>query len=86
MLVRLTEDFWIYSRELKRIGNIYEKIISVDNLYLAEQKARRGKTHKNYIKIFDKNKDENIISLHNSLKNHEFYTSKYDVFEIFEPK
>lgn len=29
---------------MKRIGNLYEKIISVENLRLADEKARRGKT------------------------------------------
>ena len=30
------------SVEMKRIGNLYEKIISLDNLRLADEKARRG--------------------------------------------
>ena len=29
---------------MKRIGNLYEKIISIENLELADKKARKGKT------------------------------------------
>lgn len=30
---------------MKRIGNLYQKICSLDNLILAESKARKGKTN-----------------------------------------
>lgn len=28
---------------MKRIGNLYEKVIAIDNLKLADEKARKGK-------------------------------------------
>ena len=30
---------------MKRIGNLYHKVISVENLREADAKARKGKTH-----------------------------------------
>lgn len=41
---------------MKRINNLYESIISIDNLKLADQKARKGKT-KSYGVIHQSQKD-----------------------------
>ena len=71
---------------MKRIGNLYEKICSIDNLILAEKKARRGKSKQRGVKLFDRNKEDNLISLHHVLVNLEYKTSKYHVFKIFEGK
>lgn len=71
---------------MKRIGNLYDKIISIDNLTLADIKARKGKTNNYGVKLHDKKREENILLLHNSLKNKTFKTSEYEVFTIFEPK
>lgn len=71
--------------EMKRYNNLFEKIISMENLELADKKARRGK--KSYgIKIFDRNRAENLRRLHEDLKAHRFHTSEYKIEKIFEPK
>lgn len=74
------------SKVMKRIGNLYEKIISVENLRLADKKARRGKRRSYGVRHHDKNREANIIALHNALRTKTYKTSKYDVFTIFEPK
>ena len=71
---------------MKRIGNLYERIISIDNLRLADEKARRGKTRKYGVRIHDKNREANLLALHESLKNHSFKNSDYTTFTIHEPK
>ena len=38
---------------MKRISNLYDKIISLDNLRLADEKARRGKTKSYGVKVHD---------------------------------
>lgn len=44
---------------MKRIDNLYEKIISIENLKLADLKARKHKEKKNYgIKIYDCKKEK----------------------------
>jgi retron-type reverse transcriptase len=73
-------------QSMKRIGNLYEKIIDIDNLRLADEKARRGKLKSYGVKAHDKNRDANILKLHEMLKNKTFHTSKYHVFKIYEPK
>ena len=71
---------------MKRIGYLYEKIISMDNLRLADEKARKGKKNTYGVRVFDRNREENLLKLHEMLKNKTFRTSKYDVFTIYEPK
>lgn len=71
---------------MKRIGNLYDRIISMDNLRLADDNARRGKSHSWGVKVHDKHREENLLRLHDELKNHTFRTSKYETFQIFEPK
>lgn len=71
---------------MKRIGNLYEKIISLENLRLADEKARRGKTNSYGVRMHDKQRDANIMRLHEALLTKTFHTSSYDVFTIHEPK
>ena len=39
---------------MKRIGNLFDKIANMDNLILADMKARRGKKDSYGIRLFDK--------------------------------
>lgn len=71
---------------MKRIGNLYEKIISIENLKLADEKARKGKQHSYGVRVHDKNREANILALHESLLTKTFKTSPYDTFIIYEPK
>ena len=71
---------------MKRYGNLYEKVISLDNLRLADTKARRGKARQRGVKIFDRDREDNLLRLHEILKAENFTTSKYTVFTIYEPK
>jgi retron-type reverse transcriptase len=71
---------------MKRIGNLYEQVISLENLHLADERARKGKLRSYGVQIHDKNREANLLKLHNDLKNQIFKTSKYYVFKIYEPK
>lgn len=71
---------------MKRIGNLYEQIISIDNLQKADELARKGKKLSYGVRIHDKNREENIVTLHELLKNKTFKTSDYHIFKIYEPK
>lgn len=71
---------------MKRIGNLYDQICTLENLELADEKARRGKLRSHGVKRHDKNRTENIKNLREALLNGTFRTSKYDVFTIYEPK
>ena len=71
---------------MKRIGNLYKQIISIENLRLADDKARRGKLNNYGVKAHDRNREKNLIALHEALLTKTFRTSDYDVFKIYEPK
>lgn len=67
---------------MKRFGNLYEKIISLENLRLADQKARKGKLLSHGVVKHDLAREENILSLHQTLKNKSYKTSGYKVFKM----
>ncbi len=71
---------------MKRIGNIFHKLCSLENLNLADQKARKGKGWQYGVKIHDRNREENIRSLREMLINHTYKTSAYTTFKVYEPK
>lgn len=65
---------------MKRLGNLYDKIISLDNLHLADERARKGKLHSYGVKLHDRNKEANLLSLHEALKAGTYRTSEYSTF------
>lgn len=71
---------------MKRHGYLYEKIISIENLKEADRKAQRGKKKQFGVKKHNKNREQNILKLHEMLKNKTYKTSEYSVMVIFEPK
>lgn len=71
---------------MKRIGNLYERICSLENLQAADSIARRGKKNQYGIHVHDKNREQNIIELRKSLLNKTYRTSAYTTFKVFEPK
>lgn len=71
---------------MKRIGNLYQKIISIENLELADEKARRGKQNSYGVRVHDRNRKANILALHEALLAKTYKTSPYEVFTIHEPK
>ena len=74
------------SKGMKRINNLYERIYSIENLQLADSIARKGKSKQPGVILHDKNKEQNILKLHEVLKNKTYKTSEYTTFRIFEPK
>lgn len=68
---------------MKRINNIYEKVISIENLELADKNAQKGKTNYGITK-HNKNKKNNIKQLHDELEQEIFEFSKYEIMIIQE--
>jgi len=71
---------------MKRIGNLYDKVCSLDNLNLAYQKARKGKAKQYGVKLFEKDVDGNLIRIQQELLNLTYRTSEYKVYTIYDPK
>lgn len=73
-------------QSMKRITNIYDDIISIDNLFLAHKNACKGKSKQKGVIAFKSDLCANIESLHNDLKQCNYVSPVYKVFTIFEPK
>lgn len=65
---------------MKRYGNIYEKIYDIDNLKLAHQNAKKGKSRYSEVAYVDENIDKCIYDIHEKLKNQTYKTSEYKIF------
>lgn len=71
---------------MKRNSKLYESIISIENLHLADRNARRGKLRSYGVQLHDRHREENIEKLHQSLADQTYRTSEYHIFTIHEPK
>lgn len=71
---------------MKRINNLFNQIISIDNLKDADEKAQKGKSKQHGVKIHNRKRETNILKLNQMLINKEFKTSNYKTFKIYEPK
>lgn len=71
---------------MKRYGNLFQKVISTDNLKLADKNARKGKSTQKSVLQHDKNREKNIDQLHEMLETGTYETSTYETFIIKEPK
>lgn len=71
---------------MKRVSNLYDKIVSMDNIRLADMNARKGKTLSYGVRKHDARREENLQELHEQLAAGTFRTSNYRTFLIYEPK
>lgn len=58
----------------------------METLRVADSIARRGKTGRSDIVLFDQDHEGNLLAIHKSLVNRTFRTSKYTMFKVWEPK
>ncbi len=66
--------------------NIFERIISLDNLFLAWDEFKRGKRKKRDVQLFEYNLEDNIFKLYQELKDKSYKHSHYTSFYIKDPK
>jgi len=71
---------------MKRHGNLFEQITSMDNLRLAYRNASKGKNWQRDIKAFALNVEDNLQAIQQTLLSGQFHTSPYRTKEITEPK
>lgn len=70
----------------KVFHNIFEKIISLENLFLAWKEFSNGKMKKADVLQFKFNLEENLFQLHSDLKNKTYQHSHYTAFNVCDPK
>lgn len=71
---------------MKTYNHLYDKIISLNNLVLAWQKARMGKTKRKYVIEFEKDLNKNLLELHNELKNRTYRPKPLKTSILRDPK
>jgi len=71
---------------MKRKGNLYQQIISIDNLKLADKIASRKKSKQLGVIQHRANQEANILALHDMLKEKSFTTSPYITFWVKDRK
>jgi len=64
---------------MKRAGDLWRHIVTLDNIRLAHKNARRGKTHYREVKMVDADPDKYFRVIQDSLINKTFTTSPYEV-------
>lgn len=73
-------------KTMKRAGNLYEHIYNMDNLRLADSRARRRKAHQQAVQEHIANSEPNLERLHFLLREKAYKTSPYIIFKVFEEK
>ncbi len=71
---------------MKTYKNLYSKIISYENLFLAWQKARKEKTKKEYVIEFEKDLEVNLIELREELLSQNYDPKPLITFILRDPK
>lgn len=71
---------------MAKIKNVYDQIVSDENIHRAYLNARKGKRYRKQVLIFTKNLERNLIEIQEELKNEIVNYPKYREFYIYEPK
>jgi retron-type reverse transcriptase len=71
---------------MKRYGNLFEKVFSIDNLHLAYLDARKGKRSRRACFEFEKHLGENLHVLHTTIHAGTYIPDPYFQFIVYEPK
>ena len=71
---------------MKRFGNLWESVVSFENLRIAALEASKAKRQSAPVQNFLFNLEPNIINLQNQLITSEYKPGAYSYFTIYEPK
>ena len=71
---------------MKKIYDVYSKIMSKENLYRSAYMAARGRRYRDTTADFNFHLEEEIDRLHNELATRSYCHGKYRIFTIHDPK
>lgn len=66
--------------------NIFEKIVSLENLFSAWREFIKGKSNKIDLQNFEFNLEDNLFDLHQELKDRTYQHFHYTAFNVCDPK
>lgn len=70
----------------KTVKNIYDNVLTYENLMKAHKQSRKGKTTRENIIKFEMKKEEYLLWLYKALKDQTYRHGKYKTFYVKEPK
>lgn len=71
---------------MKRVGNLWHRVIDLDNLLWAVRKAQRGKRYRENVLAFNYNLETELLALRYALQQKTYRPGKYKTFQVWEPK
>jgi len=71
---------------MKRIGNLWEQVISFENLLQAAKQAQKGKRHRPDVTEFNHEIEANLLELQAQLAEKTYRPGGYRTFRIYDPK
>ena len=71
---------------VKRYGNLWPKVITKENIRLSYEQAKLGKGKKRNVRLFNRDLENNLEKVRQSLVNKTFTTAHYCTKTVFEPK
>lgn len=71
---------------MKRYGNLWEKLISWENLVLAARKAQRGKRARECVQRFNFRQEQELLGLSAELKSQSYQPGQFTTHWIYRPK
>jgi RNA-directed DNA polymerase len=71
---------------LHKSENLFEKIVSLENLLLSWQEFRRGKRSKRDVQEFEMFLEDNLLKLHRDLAKGQWRPAPYKPFYVTDPK
>jgi RNA-directed DNA polymerase len=71
---------------MRRHGNLFDQVISFENLVFASRKAFQGKKERHTVSSFYFNMENEVILLREELMANTYLPQDYRIFEIREPK
>jgi len=65
---------------------MFKNLITIENLFNAWYKFRKGKTNKPDVILFERNLEDNIFQLYKDINTKEYHHQAYQTFFIWDPK
>lgn len=71
---------------MKKWRNLFDKIVNLDNIILAHNKARKNKTYRREVRMVDSDVVTYCTEIQQMLIDESYHTSEYTTFKLYEPK
>lgn len=70
----------------RKVGHLFSRIISIENFETAADNASRSKRNSRAVAKFNAHRREKLQKLHRKLEDHSYFNSRYQSFDVYEPK